>query len=164
MSLPCALIALTTLLMTIVAMDEARRRELKASYRNLITAQSDHLLMVQRIMWWTHQGKHNVCDSVVSPHPSEPNEGGNQCQTGGRRSHAVEEKHDIGSSLHSVYAVLERRRPFQIFKTDTRLELILDSGRWVEVVERRLIGAKGYVPRGLRGQIAVRRRSEIALS
>ena len=51
---------------------------------------------------------------MVSPHPPDPNEGRDQCHTGGRGCHAVEEKHDIGSVLYSVYAVLECRRPFQI--------------------------------------------------
>ena len=101
---------------------------------------------------------------MVSPHPSDPKEGRDQCHSGRRCSHAVEEKYDVGSILYSVYAVLDCRRPLQIGKTDTRLELVLDSGCRVEVEERCLIGAKCDVPRGLGGQIGDRRRSEIALS
>lgn len=96
--------------MTMFAMDEARRREPKASYNV-----SDHVFSLVRGFgkesWMTYQRKHKTGDSTVSPHPSDRNQSRNEGHTGGNCSHEIEDKHDIGSTLHSAYAVLDGSWP-----------------------------------------------------
>ena len=130
--------------MTIVAMDEARRREPKASYQI-----SDHVFSpvmgFWKEQWITYRRKHDTRDSAVSPHCSDSNESRNECHAGGSCSNEVEHKNKIGSTLHGVYTVLNRRWPAQICKIDARLELVLNNSCRVKVKEGSLIGAVGDV-------------------
>lgn len=134
--------------MTMVAMDDARRRLPKASYKI-----SNHSFSRVMSFWKdfgiTYRRKNKIHDSAVSPCLSDPNQGRNESHTGGKCSSEVEDKHEVGSSLHSVHAVLNCRWPFQICEFDATLELVLDNGCRVEVKERSLVGAEGDVLGGL---------------
>ena len=134
--------------MTIVAMDEARRREPKASYDV-----SDHVISqamdVSKDLLMTYRRKHKTDDSAVSPDFSNPDQSRNESHTSGSCSHEIKDKHQVGSTLYSAYAVLNGRWPAQICKVDARLELVLDNGSRVKVKERRLVGAMGDIFRGL---------------
>lgn len=93
----------------------------------------------------TYRREHKTDDSTMSPHLSDPNQSRNESHTGGSSSNEVEDKNDIGSTLHSMYAVLNGRWPAQICKLDARLELFLNDCSQVEVKERSCIGAGGNV-------------------
>ena len=99
----------------------------------------------------TYRGKHETDDSTVSPHHSDSNESRKEGHAGGSCSNQVEDKHEIGSTLHSVYAVLNRRRPLQICKVDARLKLLLYHGCRIKVEKGSLIRAVRDVFRGLGG-------------
>lgn len=99
----------------------------------------------------TYRGKHETGNSTVSPHHSDSNESRKEGHTGSNSSHQVEDKHEIGSTLHSVYAVLNRRWPLQICNVDARLKLLLYHRCWIEVEKGSLIRAVRDVFRGLGG-------------
>ena len=80
----------------------------------------------------TYRGKYHVHHGTVSPHLPDPNQGRNECCARGNCCNEVEEKHEMGPSLRSVHSMLNLFWPVQVCKFDAALELILDSGCWVE--------------------------------
>ena len=104
----------------------------------------------------TYRRKHDTGDNMVSPHGSDPNQSSNESSTGSSCSHNVEDKYDIGSTLHRMYTVLNCRWPAQICKVYARFELILDNGSQIKVKERSFIGAVSDVFGRLGGKVLER--------
>lgn len=130
--------------MTPLAVAEATKNMKKENY------QISNLLLDQvKDLWITYHRKNKTCDSTVSPHRSDPNEGCNECHTRANYSNQVETEHELGTTFHSMHSFLNCIWPMQICEADPILELILDGGCRVEAEERSSVGAEGDVFGGL---------------
>ena len=134
--------------MTAVAMAEATRRATNDIYKVSNHLSSQVMNLFWKGFWVTYRGKNDAYHCTVSPYLSDPNQGRKECYSGANCCNGVEEKQDLGKTLHSVHPVLQFIWPIQICEFDATFEFILDCGCRIEIEERSLIGAESNILRG----------------